>query len=178
MIHAPDNVGIARLWIILQQAVGGQDHTGGTEAALQCVMFHEGLLKRMENTVLGKPFDREHLLSCDHFNRHHAGPDGLLIHENRAGAAVPLAAAVFCAGQSEVGAQDPQEHPLRVDTQADWFTVNLQIDDFHGSESPFVWLFDDDGSLYIRFYLPSSCFRVPKFLFDKNMRTSYNNPNA
>jgi hypothetical protein len=61
-------------------------------------MFHEGLLKRMENTVLGKPFDREHLLSLDHFNRQPAGPDGFLINENRAGAAVPLAATVFCAG--------------------------------------------------------------------------------
>ena len=59
-----------------------------------------------------------------------AGPDGLAVDEDGAGAAIALAAAVFRPGQPEVGPQDPEQGALAVDVQADGFSVESEREEF------------------------------------------------
>jgi hypothetical protein len=61
-------------------------------------MLHESLLDRVEPAVLGKPFDGQHLFSLDSFYWREAGPGCLSVDQNRAGTAVPLAAAILGSG--------------------------------------------------------------------------------
>src|SRR5438445_10149984 len=44
-----------RLWIALQHLMGGQDHAGRAEAALQAVLFPEAVLGRRNAAALGQP---------------------------------------------------------------------------------------------------------------------------
>ena len=46
--------------MILEQLVGGHDHTGSAEAALQAMFFPEAFLDRMQTAFRGQSFDSGH----------------------------------------------------------------------------------------------------------------------
>lgn len=94
----------------------GQDLAGGAVAALSRVVVDEGLLQRMQLAVRAlQALDGGHAptvgLRGHRETRHHASS----VHVNRAGAALPLVAALLHARQAEVLAQDV-ESDVRVST--------------------------------------------------------------
>ena len=80
--------------------------------------FDEGLLERVQPVAAGQALDGDDLLAVDVPHGRRAGAHGLVVDEHRAGAAQGLAAAELGAGEAEVVAQHPQQHPVFVDRHA------------------------------------------------------------
>ena len=51
---------------------------------------------------------------------------------------MPFAAAVFAAGQTQVGAQDPKELPLAIDAHAHRLAIELELNGFFHRGSPLL----------------------------------------
>jgi hypothetical protein len=98
----------------MQQGVGIHDHARRAKAALEGIMGHEGLLKGMETTVAAQPLDGQDLLALNIIYGRLAGSNGHIIDKHRAGPAIGFSASVFCPGQSKIGPQNPQEHPIGI----------------------------------------------------------------
>ena len=90
-------------------------------------MLHERLLHRVQPAVAGQPLDRDHLPARDVLQRHQAGPHGLAGHQDRARAAITLAASAFGAGQPKVVAQDREKLALAVRCDADGLLVEREL---------------------------------------------------
>ena len=82
---------------------------GRAVAALERLGLEERLLDRVEPAVLLEALDRDDLLARGLGDRRLAGRRRLAVEQHRAGAALPLAAAVLGAGQVEAVAQDREE---------------------------------------------------------------------
>ena len=80
-------------------------HAGGAEATLQCVMLVKCLLQRVQLLALGKTLDGQQLGAVGLHGEHQAGARGLAVEQDRAGAADPVFAADMSAGQPEIFAQ-------------------------------------------------------------------------
>jgi hypothetical protein len=79
-------------------------------------MHDKCFLKRVEFSVLGQPFDSNHLFTFNFFDSCLAGQNGLLVYKNRTGSAVLFSAAIFGACEAKIGAQNPQEDPISIET--------------------------------------------------------------
>ena len=87
-------------------------------AALEGGVADEGLLDRVRPAGSGEAFDSEDFPARDVPDGRRAGAHGFVVHEDRAGAAVPLAAAVLGAAEAQVVAEHPEEGTFGVDGQA------------------------------------------------------------
>lgn len=77
-------------------------------------MGHEGLLEGMETSFAPQPLDGQDLLALNILYGRLAGSNGHIIDKHRAGPAKAFAASVFRPGQSKIGPQNPQEHPIGI----------------------------------------------------------------
>jgi hypothetical protein len=111
----------------------GHDHSGRAVTALESARFQEGFLKRMQSTALFEPFDCGDLLTSSRTHRGYAGPCGLAIYQNRAGAALALTTPIFCTGKIHIVSQNAEEAAIRlyldpvsrgVDSKLDYFRHN------------------------------------------------------
>src|SRR5262249_19447833 len=106
---APTDVAVQRLDDLLLRGVrvageqrgGRDDHAGSAIPALKCLFVEEGLLCWVESAVRSESLDRRDLGAGDFRDRGAAGTRRAAVDENRAGAALPFAAAVLGSGQVE-----------------------------------------------------------------------------
>ena len=80
----------------------------------------------MQRTVGGKPFDRKHILLCSVTNGSKASRNSFPVEQNRAGAALPFTAAVFCAGELEVFAKNVKQRAVGISRHGPGLTVHDQ----------------------------------------------------
>jgi hypothetical protein len=122
----------------LHKVDGGHDHAGGTESALQCVMFPEHFLHRMQRSIR-----RRQTLDCDDIRtirlqrklsaRLHGNP----VHMHHARAALAGVAADMRAGETKLFAQQLDKQGASLDVDRVLLAVNRQRDlrhrtPFHG----------------------------------------------
>ena len=107
MMSAVDGSGFC-----LQKRGRLQDHAGRAVAALKRIVLHKGFLHRMQLSAGGQPLDGHHLFSADFPDGRLTGTHGLVVDQHGTGAAQSLAAAVFGAGQTQIGPQHPQQRPV------------------------------------------------------------------
>lgn len=91
-------------------------------------MFDEGLLQRMELSILRQPFDGDYLFPLDAGYRIHTRPDRLLVNQNGTGPAQAPPAAMLRSRQADIGAQDPYKPALTVQRQLYGFIVECKAD--------------------------------------------------
>src|SRR5438445_7657011 len=106
---------LARVWIAIDQIVGGHDHAGRAEAALQAVLVPERLLHRMQLPVRGQTLDRDHGRAVGLNGEDRARLDSLAIDEDRARAALAGVAADVGTGEAEVVAEKVNDEEARLD---------------------------------------------------------------
>ena len=96
-------------------------------------MLDEGLLQRIQPTVLEQPFDRLHRTAVHPDRELAARVDRLAVDEHRAGAALAAIAADLGAGEAEVVAQRLGEGPAIFDPQGARRPVHGHLDRGAGS---------------------------------------------
>jgi hypothetical protein len=106
------NVRVGRRGIFCEQCGGGHNHACLAVATLRDLISEPGLLHGML-AVGRKPFDGDDAASSDSGDARGAGARGFAIHVDGTGAAERLAAAKFCAGESQGIAQDPKQGSIR-----------------------------------------------------------------
>src|SRR5262249_41214549 len=96
--HAQFDLFGRRRRMFFEQRRAGHDETRGAEPALLRVIVPEGLLDRVELTILFQAFDGPNLLALRLDGQRRAGVDGLAVHDHRAGATGGAVADAFRAG--------------------------------------------------------------------------------
>ena len=97
----------------------------------------ERLLQRVQFVASSEPLDSAHPRALGLHREHQAGPYRLVVDQHGAGAALALAAAVFCAGQLEILTQDIEQGAGRVGGNRPRFSVYGEID--FGVHKSTVW---------------------------------------
>ena len=92
-----------------EQVERGEEHARCAEAALKRVVLVKGLLERMERAVHHQALDGDELGAVGLDGEHQAGPGGLAIDEDGAGAADAVLAPDMGAGEAEVLAEKIHE---------------------------------------------------------------------
>lgn len=95
-----------------EQGIAVHDHARGAVAALQRTGIEKGLLQRMQLALVLEPFDRSDRLFGTLGECHPARANGPAVQHDRARAALPLAAAILAAGQSQFVAEHAEQHSL------------------------------------------------------------------
>lgn len=109
-VHMADDLFIGGFGLGLpQQRDRGQDHSRRAVAALKCFCFEEGLLYAIQVFAIGESFDGGDVFSCRGTNWSNATADRISIQQNRASAALALAATVLGASQLKSVAENIQE---------------------------------------------------------------------
>src|SRR3989449_4087714 len=106
--------------MLLEEGVAGHQHAGGAVAALEAVLCHEPLLKRMQLAVLLQALHRHDFLVAGLDGEHGARLHRSAVHEDGAGAAVGRVA-------PDMGAGQPQHVPDQVDQQEARLDVSLVL---------------------------------------------------
>jgi hypothetical protein len=107
----PD-LGFSGVWMPFQQAFGGHEHTGGAEPALYRPFVKERFLEGMETLFRLQAFHRLNHFAMDPDREKQAGIDRCLIHQNDAGAAVPLLTPPFGSRHSQVISEQVQKRDM------------------------------------------------------------------
>src|SRR5262249_50501967 len=81
------NLFLSCIGILVEKGFSCDDKSRGAEAALLSVIFHEGSLHRTELIGLHQTFGGDDGLALRLDGEYGAGVDGLIVHENGAGAA-------------------------------------------------------------------------------------------
>src|SRR5207249_4289749 len=116
----PADVVLVRRRMLLEEGVAGHQHAGCAVAALEAVLCHEPLLKRMQLTVLFHALNRHDFLVAGLDGEHRARLHRSAVHEDGAGAAVGRVA-------PDMGAGQPQHVPDQVDQQEARLDVSLVL---------------------------------------------------
>src|SRR5262249_49152690 len=120
---------LARVRVLLQQAVRAHDHAGRAEAALKPVHLAKAFLQGGQRAVgSGHAFDRQDLGAIGLDGEHGAGLHRLAVEVHRAGAAMAGLAADMRAGQVELLAQEMDQQRARFDEGLDRLAVDLERD--------------------------------------------------
>src|SRR5262245_43766291 len=101
-----DDLLVGRVRIRREERGRGDDHSRRAIAALKRLLIQERLLRRMQASSRRESFDRRDLRAGRLRYRSAAGARGTSIQKNRARAALPFAAAVLGAGETQPVAQD------------------------------------------------------------------------
>src|SRR5215475_13690076 len=96
------NVGRRGIEILLQKRQAAHDHAGGAVGALEGFGIEKSLLDGMKAARLFEALDGGNRLAGGRRYGKNAGSARRAIEQDRAGAALALAAAVFGAGQAQV----------------------------------------------------------------------------
>src|SRR6185295_8736374 len=105
----------ARTIGLRQQPVGGHQHAGRAEAALQSVLLAEALLQRMQLAVALEPLDGDDRGAVGLDGQHRARLDRLEIDDDGAGAAVRRVAPDVRAGHLQLIAEEVHQQQARID---------------------------------------------------------------
>src|SRR6266545_895957 len=134
------DVVLARIRVLVQQRLGGEDETRRAESALHAAFLHERCLDLIENPAFGETFDRLDVLALRLHREIEARVDRLAVDQDRAGAALTFLAGAFGAREADrlpqrfeqrAPGRDENVVGLAVDAQADGQQV------FHGA-APFA----------------------------------------
>src|SRR5207244_13312938 len=116
--------------MLLEEGVAGHQHAGGAVAALEAVLCHEPLLKRMQLAVLLQALHRHDFLVAGRDGEHRARLHRSAVHEDGAGAAVGRVA-------PDMGAGQPKHVPDQVDQQDARLDVSLVLLAVDGELDPY-----------------------------------------
>ena len=95
-----------------QEIISRQDHAWGAVPALQGIVGDEGLLNWVQLAVAREALDGHDVGASDRLDVHGAGSNGAMVHKDGASTALGDAAAVFRAGEPQVGSKDPKQGPV------------------------------------------------------------------
>ena len=95
--------------LVLKQRHGSHDHAGRAVTALHRVVIEERLLHAVELPIRAETLDRLDAMTGERRRARRARANGFAIDEDRARAALALAAAVLRARQLERFAQHPEQ---------------------------------------------------------------------
>ncbi|MGY4596536.1 hypothetical protein ACVWXL_004282 [Bradyrhizobium sp. GM22.5] len=110
----------------------GHDHAGRAEAALQAMVFAEGLLHRMQRRAVGgQALDRLDLVAVGHHGERGAGLHGLAVQMHDASAALRGVAADMGAGEPQILAQELHQQGAGIDIGRDRIAVHDEGDFCH-----------------------------------------------
>ena len=130
------DLGLAGIGLAPQERHRLHDHARRAVAALQGVGLREGLLHRMEAAVLLQAFDGGDGLAADGTHARLARATGDAVQQDRAGAALPLAAAVLGPGEVQLVAQHAQQGPLGIGIHVTGDAVDDQLEERHVPSCP------------------------------------------
>lgn len=149
------DIGIGGVGLLAEQGGGGHDLPALAVAALGDLFGNPSLLHHMVG-IGRKPFDGGDAGGgFDARNRCGAGANRLVVEVNGAGTAERHAAAVFCAGQPDVVAHDPEERGIGVGFEGVFLTVDVEGVFCHNGRTVGV----ADGCSNFDFGFKSSCLR-------------------
>ena len=130
------DLSVRRLRVLGEQVGGGHDHAGRAEAALQPVLFPEGLLQRVQRAISREPLDGGDLPTFRLDGEHGAALHRLPIHVDGAGTALARVAADVGAGEIQLVAQHVREQRPWLDLRGPGHAVHVQGDGpFHNALS-------------------------------------------
>ena len=115
---------LAGIVSLVEQRFGGDEETGGADAALQRGAFQKALLQRMQVALLGQAFDGLDLGPFGFGGKDDAAIDRQAVHQHGAGAAIAVVAAFFGPGQAQVFAQDLEEALPRFAEELGWLAID------------------------------------------------------
>ncbi len=104
-----------RVEVCVQQTLGGDNESGGTESALDCPVGNESPLDRVE--MVGSPhslYRQDVRILGDFAPGCYAGSGYLAVQDDVAGPALPLSASQFCACQVELFSNHADQFLFRV----------------------------------------------------------------
>src|SRR5215467_9245962 len=96
------DLGLGGTRVLLQESDTAHDHAGSAVGTLEGFGLEEGLLNEMEAARLFEAFDGGNGFSRGSGNQSDAGATRRAVQQNRAGAALSLAATVFGAREAEL----------------------------------------------------------------------------
>src|SRR5579884_564549 len=131
---AEPDLRLGRVGVLVQQRLGGHDHPGRAEAALQPVLLPEALLQGMKLAVLLQPLDGQQLAAIGLDCQQRAGLDVLAVQNDRAGATVRGVTADVRPGQPERLADEVDQQQPRLDLGS----ARLAVDGDRDGEA-FLW---------------------------------------
>src|SRR5438105_3663568 len=105
----------ARFATAAHEVLGGEQHAGRTEAALERVALVEGALQALELLRVGEALDRLDGAAVGLHGEHQAAAHDVAVHAHGAGAAYAVLAAEVRAGEAELLAQEIDEMQARLD---------------------------------------------------------------
>ena len=116
-----------RVRFLRQEGEAADDHSGSAVGALKGFEIEEGLLDGMEFAIFFEAFDCGDWL---HYfaERDLAGAPGRAADQDRAGAALPFSAAVFCAGEAEFVAENGEEAGIGIGMDWVFGAVDFEFD--------------------------------------------------
>src|ERR1017187_3607064 len=99
--HSCADIILVRIWVFVQQRLGGEDEARRAKSALYAAFLHERFLDLIEIAAGGETFDGLDVLALCFHREIEAGVDRLAVDENRAGAALALLAGTLGPGEAE-----------------------------------------------------------------------------
>ena len=118
------------LGVLVQQTRGSDYHARSAIATLQRVGFEESFLQGMQLPILFHALDRRDLLPTDSLDRRHTGTHHDAFDEHATRAALRFAASIFRSGQVQMIAQNVEQRRLRIDVNAQFLPVHIQLSYF------------------------------------------------
>src|SRR5690349_5157302 len=122
-LHPRGDVGPGQLRVFFKYFHRLENHPRRAVAALEGTFGQKRFLDWVQTLSFRQAFNREDGLFVDLRDQRYAGRNRFSIGKNRAGTALPLAAAIFRSGQMKVFAQDIQERTLCISDNASFLAV-------------------------------------------------------
>src|SRR5947209_18568946 len=114
--------------MLLEEGVAGHQHAGCAVAALEAVLCHEPLLKRMQLAVLLQALHRHDFLVAGLDGEHRARLHRSAVHEDGAGAAGGRVAPDMGAGQRQHVPDQVDQQEARLDVSLVLLAVDRELD--------------------------------------------------
>ncbi len=111
------HLGFGRPAVVFQERLGAHHHPGDAVAALRGLLLFEGRLDRAGALPRPQAFDRPDPAAGQGAERRQAGEGGLVVDQDRAGAALAEAAAELGRIEPEIVAQDVEQGGAGIDLQ-------------------------------------------------------------
>ena len=128
LIECFADLGLGGIRVPVEQHLGGQDHAGAAESALDGSRLEVRGLNRMQRAIFRRDsLDGLHADPPCIFHQEKARIDALAIDEHRAGAAIAGAAPLLCTNQIQFVAKEAKERGLGVNSAANGFAVHYHF---------------------------------------------------
>jgi hypothetical protein len=110
------------------QSNGGHDLAGRAIAALEGIVVDEGLLHRVQGTILCQSFHGCHSGTVQPNREDKTGRNAASIHEHSAGAALAVVTALLGTSQIQILAQRVEQRRPRCNGQRAHYVINMKRD--------------------------------------------------